>query len=233
MKGLGTLVFIFDLIIQDEVNNSKLYVSGGVWGPTGNKMEPTVMALDASTGSVLWTWKATAHAGHGGVRSIIVDGSRIICTGYINFSTPGFVFVADEAKAVVWELDVNGNLVKENILASEIPQGAKIRKVPSGGFVVASTAWGVVGGQDVEVAGLVKFTNNLDIEWEQTYGMAGGMTQVFDVLVDNNGDYLMGGHTTVGNGVVNWDYVALKVNGQTRNLEWRKTWGQPRGFNAQ
>ena len=85
----------------------------------------------------------------------------------------------------------------------------------------------------VEVAGLVKLTNNLDLEWEQTYGMQGGMTQVFDVLVDNNGNYLMGGHTTVGNGVVNWDYVALKVNGQTRNLEWRKTWGQPRGFDPQ
>ena len=91
-------IFVFDLIIQDEVNNNKLYVSGGVWGPSGNKMEPTVMALDASTGNVLWTWKATAHAGHGGVRSVIVDGSRIICTGYINFSTPGFVFVVMKLK---------------------------------------------------------------------------------------------------------------------------------------
>jgi len=221
-------------IIQDGSNADKLYVSGGLWSTSSNKMEPTVMAMDAASGNVLWTWKATSHAGHGGVRSVIMDGSRIICTGYINYGQAGFTFVADEAKAVVWELDVNGNLVKENILdGSVIPQGAKIRKVPSGGFVVASTSWGVVGGQDVEVAGLVKFTNNLDVEWEQTYGMAGGMTQVFDVLVDNNGDYLMGGHTTVGNGVVNWDYVALKVNGQTRNLEWRKTWGQPRGFNAQ
>merc|ERR1711963_784716 len=221
-------------VIQDGANADKLYASGGVWSTSGNKMEPTVMAMDAASGNVLWTWKASSHAGHGGVRSVIMDGSRIICTGYINHGQPGFVFVADEAKAVVWELDVNGNLVKENILdGSVIPQGAKIRKVPSGGFVVASTSWGVEGGQDVEVAGLVKLTNNLDLEWEQTYGMAGGMTQVFDVLVDNNGDYLMGGHTTVGNGVVNWDYVALKVNGQTRNLEWRKTWGQPRGFDPQ
>merc|ERR1711963_396047 len=221
-------------IIQDGSNADKLYVSGGLWSTSGNKMEPTVMATDAASGNVLWTWKASSHAGHGGVRSVIMDGSRIICTGYINHGQPGFVFVADEAKAVVWELDVNGNLVKENILdGSVIPQGAKIRKVPSGGFVVASTAWGVIGGQDVEVAGLVKLNNNLDLQWEKTYGMAGGMTQVFDVFVDNNGDYLMGGHTTVGNGVINWDYVALKVNGQTRNLEWRKTWGQPRGFNAQ
>ena len=49
------------------------------------------------------------------------------------------------------------------------------------------------------------------------------------MLVDNDGNYLLGGHTTVGNGVVNWDYLALKVNSQTRAVEWRKTYGQPRG----
>ena len=67
----------------------------------------------------------------------------------------------------------------------------------------------------------------------QTYGLAGGETQVFDMLVDNDGNYLLGGHTTVGTGVVNWDYVALKVNSQTRAEIWRRTYGQPRGFDAQ
>ncbi len=55
---------------------------------------------------------------------------------------------------------------------------------------------------------------------------------MFDMLVDNDGNYLLGGHTTVGTGVVNWDYVALKVNSQTRAEMWRKTYGQPRGFDA-
>ena len=53
------------------------------------------------------------------------------------------------------------------------------------------------------------------------------------MLVDNDGNYLLGGHTTVGTGVVNWDYVALKVNSQTRAEMWRRTYGQPRGFDAQ
>ena len=148
------------------------------------------MAMDVESGDVLWTWTEFAYPGHGGVRSVIMDDDRIICTGYIRNSEPGFVFVADEGQAVVWELDVSGKLVKENIMSSQIPQGAKIRKVSSGGFVVASTAWGEIGGQDVEVAGLVKLTNDLDLEWEETYGLQGGMTQVFDVLVDKNGDYL-------------------------------------------
>ena len=61
---------------------------------------------------------------------------------------------------------------------------------------------------------------------------------MFDLVVDNEGNYVLGGHTTVGDAtdsstgqaVVNWDYLAIKVNSQTRKQEWRKTFGQPRGF---
>ena len=49
-------------------------------------------------------------------------------------------------------------------------------------------------------------------------------------MVDNDGNYLMGGHTTVGEGVQNWDYLALKVDKDTRQVLWRKTFGEPRGF---
>ena len=56
---------------------------------------------------------------------------------------------------------------------------------------------------------------------------------MFDMLVDSDGNYLLGGHTTVGTGVVNWDYLALKVDSQTRQEVWRRTYGQPRGFDAQ
>ena len=195
-------------------------------------MEPAIIALDAASGDVIWTWTSDSHSKHGAVRSVIMNGDRIIATGYVNCPDPGFIFVAEDAKAVVWELNTDGNLVKENILESQLPQGAKIRKDMSDGFIVASTAWGELGGEEVFVAGLVKLSNNLDIEWEKTYGMEGGHTQVFDVLVDNDGNYLLGGHTTVGDGVKNWDYVAIKVNKDTKALEWRNTYGQPRGFDA-
>ena len=219
-------------IIQDEVIGEKLYVGAGLWNKGSNKMEPAIIALDAASGDVIWTWTSDGHSKHGAVRSVIMNGDRIIATGYVNCPDPGFIFVAEDAKAVVWELNTDGNLVKENILESQLPQGAKIRKDKSDGFIVASTAWGELGGEEVFVAGLVKLSNNLDIEWEKTYGMEGGHTQVFDVLVDNDGNYLLGGHTTVGDGVKNWDYVAIKVNKDTKALEWRNTYGQPRGFDA-
>ena len=67
----------------------------------------------------------------------------------------------------------------------------------------------------------------------KAYGKSGGDSQAFDMLVDGDGNYLLVGHTTVGAGVVNWDYLALKVNSQqTRQEIWRKTYGQPRGFDA-
>merc|ERR1711887_500264 len=52
----------------------------------------------------------------------------------------------------------------------------------------------------------------------------------FDLLVDRDGNYLLGGHTTVGTGVVNWDYLAIKVDKNSKEAVWRKTFGQPRGF---
>ena len=49
------------------------------------------------------------------------------------------------------------------------------------------------------------------------------------MVVDYEGNYLLGGHTTGGEGVVNWDYLAIKVNSDGEQV-WRRTYGQPRGF---
>ena len=113
-------------------------------------------------------------------------------------------------------------------------QVAKIRKDATSGYVLCSTGYGTVDGtEDVESVIVVKISDALDVEWRQAYGMVGGNSQVFDMLVDGDGNYLLGGHTTIGTGVVNWDYLALKVNSQTRAEEWRRTYGQPRGFDPQ
>ena len=79
------------------------------------------------------------------------------------------------------------------------------------GFVLCSTAWSYEGGEDINAVAVVKISDSLELEWSQMYGMKGGNSQVFDMLVDNDGNYLLGGHTTIGTGVVNWDYLALKA----------------------
>merc|ERR1711974_11486 len=65
---------------------------------------------------------------------------------------------------------------------------------------------------------------------EPDYGLNTGADQIFDLVVDSDGNYLLGGHTTAG--TTNWDYLAIKVDGATKQQLWRKTFGQPRGFDA-
>lgn len=208
-----------------------LYVGGGIWQKQSKVMKAAVIALDVATGTVAWTKLLDSKNKNGGVRSVIVDGGRIISTGYVKCPEAGFLFVCDEGIPTVWELDTAGNLVTTKYLRVEgLGQGAKIRKDTTG-YVMTSTGWGEAGGQQVNHAGLVKLSSSLAVEWSKMFGMAGGNSQVFDMLVDREGNYLLGGHTTVGDGVVNWDYLALKINSQTKKVEWRKTFGQPRGFN--
>ena len=195
-------------------------------------MAPAVVSLDPATGTVLWTTVlGQGQSGHGGVRSCIMDNTDILCAGYVREGSPGFKFVADAGAPAVWRLDSAGNVLAEKILSVEgMGQVAKIRKDATSGFVLCSTGNGNIGGSEVNTVVLVKISDSLEVEWSQAYGRSGGDSQVFAMLVDREGNYLLGGHTTVGEGVVNWDYLALKVNSQTKAEEWRKTFGQPRGF---
>ena len=69
--------------------------------------------------------------------------------------------------------------------------------------------------------------SNLEVEWTEEFGECDGSDQLFDFVVDrlvsakkgqkeekykknlSNGDIVTGGHTVAG--VINWDYLALKV----------------------
>ena len=59
-----------------------------------------------------------------------MDGSNIVCVGYVGLPEPGFKFVADESRPAVWKLDSSGNVVSEEFPPIEgLGQLAKIRKV--------------------------------------------------------------------------------------------------------
>jgi len=207
----------------------KVIVGGGLYQDSSNKQQASMVCLEIETGAIIWNTNID-HTGHGSVRGVILDGDSVVGTGYIGNSDPGFVFIADgdNAEAMAWRLDLNGALVDSKKLNIEgMSQGAKIRADPvHGGFVVVSSKW---NEQDDQQCVLVKLDSSLSVEWSQEYGLASGMDQCFDMAVDSSGDYFLGGHTTAG--VENWDYLALKVDGGTREQVWRHTYGQPRGFN--
>jgi hypothetical protein len=46
----------------------------------------------------------------------------------------------------------------------------------------------------------------------------------------SDGGYILGGHTrSPSYGVVNWDFLMIKIN-RDGNEEWHRTFGQPRGY---
>ena len=64
-------------------------------------------------------------SGHGGVRSVVVDGNDLLCTGYTDALDSGFQFVVDEGKVKVWKValtSLGGELSGETTLRG---RGAK------------------------------------------------------------------------------------------------------------
>jgi len=206
----------------------KLIIGGGLFD--GTSMKATLFILRASDGSTVTTTSAS-HSRHGSIRGLALKGQTVVGTGYANNADPGFIFIADSdaATAMVWQFDTEGALLQTKTLnVNGMKQGAKIRVDPvNGGYVIGSSAWDASDDQQTVV---VKLDDNLNTEWSEMYGLSTGLDQCFDILVDRDGNYLLGGHTTAG--VINWDYLAIKVNSKTKQQEWRRTYGQPRGFDA-
>jgi len=207
---------------------SNVIVGGGLYKTSTGKMQATLMALDSATGSTVWT-TSLDHSGHGAIRGVILDGDSLVTTGYQGNNEGGFLFIADgdNAKAMAWKFDLSGNLLTTTALGVDgMQQGAKIRADPvNGGYVIAGSVW-MSDQQGI----VVKMNNDLSVAWSQDYGLNTGADQIFDLVVDSDGNYLLGGHTTAG--VTNWDYLAIKVDGATKQELWRRTYGQPRGFDA-
>ena len=84
-----------------------------------------MIALDTGSGDEVW--KRTMGSGQGGVRGIIVDvrggGSlRLAATGYTDHQEKGFVFIAEEGKAMTWLLDESGTVLQSRQL--QLPSGS-------------------------------------------------------------------------------------------------------------
>ena len=91
----------------------------------------------------------------------------------------------------VWRLDSSGNVLTEKFIAVEgMGQLAKIRRDASNGFIASSTAWGVMGGQDVNVVALVKLTCDLHMDWSQTVYLY-IPDEMYGVALDSFGNYLL------------------------------------------
>jgi hypothetical protein len=214
----------FDVgICVDEVSDG--YLIGG------GKYEGSQQRYLAKLGfDGLTKWQQTYHyQGHGMIRGIAIDESEnILLTGYKNFADAGFTFIADDSEGFVMKVRNNdGSVIWEKGISSA--QGAKIRKDRSG-FVICTTHWmnDPVHPQDMYLIKLDPEGNEL---WAKHYG-GDSDEHCYDCDVTSDGGYILGGHTrSPSYGVVNWDYLIMKIDAEG-NQEWHRTFGQPRGYDA-
>merc|ERR1712055_585471 len=202
-KTFGTQLSAAHTVVE---SGSNVIVGGGLYKASTGKMQATLMALDSATGSTVWT-TSLDHSGFGAIRGVILDAGSLVATGYVDNNEGGFLFIADgdNAKAMAWKFDLSGNLQTTTALGVDgMQQGAKIRADPvNGGYAIAGSVW-MSDQQGI----VVKLNSDLSVAWSQDYGLNTGADQIFDLVVDSDGNYLLGGHTTAG--TTNWDCHSIQ-----------------------
>ena len=208
------------------------YIAGGaLYDSVTDRTQRFLTKIDFD-GNTIWE-KFYESPKVGGIRGIdITKNGTIIATGYSN--TPnwgefqGFVFIVDEGDGFIMEIDNAGNLLWENII--DAPQGTKVREIEDG-YIVCSCVWNwTAGAGDHMDFCLIKTDTLGNTIWKKYLG---GLEDdhLYDFDLTNDGGYILGGHT-LSYDVENWDYLLMKTDNDG-NEEWHRTFGQPRGYDAQ
>jgi hypothetical protein len=203
---------------------------GGIYDSTSQRTQRFLAKLDFA-GNIVWE-KFYNAPGVGGIRGIdVTSDGGLIATGYIH--TPdidefrGFVFIVDEGDGFIMKLDAEGSVAWEQLI--DAPQGTKVREINEG-YAVCSTVWNWTQETgDHQDFCLIQTDDQGITVWRKYYGGNEG-DHLYDFDVTEDGGYILGGHTQ-SYGVSNWDYLLLKVDGDGIE-EWHKTFGQPRGYDA-
>lgn len=178
------------------------------------------------TGKTLWV-KTFPSTGRDAIESIdqTSDGG-IIATGYLN-GEEGTSFIIHEGQAFLLKLDGDGIVEWETSLYPAATQGFKLREIEDGFVVSATTPRG--NGNYC----LIKTDPTGKILWHKDYGDE-RQEDLYDFDVASDGGYVMGGHKLVYGSVSDntdvFDFWLVKVD-SNGELEWEKTFGQPRGYN--
>jgi hypothetical protein len=202
------------------------YICGGGLYDSGNQKRALVK-LNKTTGNIVSGWpKYYSGLRNSAIRGIDIlgDGS-IVATGYTDYWRGGFVFIVDDGDGFIMKTDSSGSLQWSKSLS--VPQGTKVRADGSG-FAVCSTDWYFSGG-DHQDAVLIK-TDGSGNETSSYHFGGTNNEHCYDFDLTSDGGYILAGHT-LSYGVATWDFYLVKVNSSGVE-EWHRTFGQPRGYNA-
>jgi hypothetical protein len=213
----------FDTGIFVEEAEGGYVIGGGLF--KGNQQR--YMAKLDYEGEFIWQ-HLYENDRNGMIRGIdILDNGDIVTTGYKNSIQSGFIFIADNCDGFIMKTDKGGNVIWEKSISA--PQGAKVRQELNGnGFAICTTIW-MNDPEHPQDFYLIKTDNEGNEYWSKNYG-GDSDEHCYDFDLTADGGYILGGHTrSPSYGVVNWDFLMMKIDSEG-NEEWHRTFGQPRGY---
>ena len=203
------------------------YVIGG--GLFEGNQQRYMAKLDYE-GAIIWE-HVYENKRNGMIRGIdILSNGELVTTGYKNCALSGFVFIADNSDGFIMKTDSEGNVIWEKPISA--PQGAKVRKeINSDGFAICATIW-MNDPEHPQDFYLIKTDEEGNEYWSKNYG-GDSDEHCYDFDLTTDGGYILGGHTrSPSYGVVNWDFLMMKIDNEG-NEEWHRTFGQPRGYDPE
>jgi hypothetical protein len=210
------------LCVQETADG---YIVGGGFYNAASGNQDRGLAKLGYQGDLLWK-KTYPGNGACAIRGVdIYEKGEIVATGYLDAEDYGFVFIVEEGDGFVMKTDAEGNLIWDQPVS--VPQGTKVRIENNGGLAVASTQWVYHGGRDNQDVILVRTDSSGKEISAWNYGGSRN-EHCYDFELTMDGGYIFAGHTR-SYGVVNWDYMLMKIDG-TGTEEWTRTFGQPRGY---
>ena len=201
------------------------YIVAGALDVSGDQ-ERALVKFDAK-GNILWQ-KTYPSTGNGSIRGIdeTSDGG-IVATGYVDSGQTGYQFISDDGQGSIMKTDSDGNLQWEKTL-SAAPHGMRVYE-NAAGYAVGANVWVNDDRGNHQDVCLILTDGKGNEKFSKTYGGSNN-DQVFDFAATSDGGYVFAGHTR-SYGLSNWDFLLLKV-GSDRTEQWHKTFGQPRGYDA-
>ena len=201
------------------------FIVAGALAVSGDQ-ERALVKLDTS-GNIVWQ-KTYTHAGNGEIRGVdITSDGGLVATGYVGSGRSGYLFISDDGQGSILKTDADGNLQWEKTLSAAI-HGMRVYEV-AGGYTVSG-----VSREGNKNFCLIKTDDSGNIQWHKNYG-GNEQEDLFDSDLSKDGGYILAGHKLIYGNVSNntdiFDFWLVKVDSDG-NMEWDKTFGQPRGYDA-
>ncbi len=201
------------------------FIVAGALSVSGDQ-ERGLVKLD-SLGKIVWQ-KTYASVGNGEIRGVAETGDGgFVATGYVGSGRSGYLFISDDGQGSILKTDAEGNLQWEKTL-SAASHGMRVYEV-AGGYTISGVSR--ERGRDFC---LINTDDSGNIQWHKNYG-GNEQEDLFDSDLAEDGGYILAGHKLVFGKISDntdiFDFWLVKVDSDG-NLQWDKTFGQPRGYDA-